>query len=95
MDLQLNGKVILVTGGAKGIGAAIVRECAKEGAIPAIVDKDVEAGKAVQAELRQAGMACEFVAAELGAPKACAFGGGNGREHAGASGRAGEQCGRE
>ena len=71
MDLQLNGKVILVTGGAKGIGAAIVRECAKEGAIPAIVDKDVEAGKAVQAELRQAGMACEFVAAELGAPKAC------------------------
>ena len=73
MDLQLNGKVILVTGGAKGIGAAIVRECAKEGAIPAIVDKDVEAGKAVQAELRQAGMACEFVAAELGAAKACAL----------------------
>ncbi len=72
MDLQLNGKVILVTGGAKGIGAAIVRECAKEGAIPAIVDKDVETGKAVQAELRQAGMACEFVAAELSAAKACA-----------------------
>jgi L-fucose dehydrogenase len=72
MDLQLNGKVILVTGGAKGIGAAIVRECAKEGAIPAIVDKDVDAGKAVQAELRQSGMRCEFVAAELGAPQACA-----------------------
>jgi L-fucose dehydrogenase len=64
--------VILVTGGAKGIGAAIVRECAKEGAIPAIVDKDVDAGKAVQAELRQSGMRCEFVAAELGAPQACA-----------------------
>jgi L-fucose dehydrogenase len=49
-----------------------VRECAKEGAIPAIVDKDVDAGKAVQAELRQSGMRCEFVAAELGAPQACA-----------------------
>ena len=72
MDLQLNGKVILVTGGAKGIGAAIVRECAREGAIPVIVDKDVDTGKAVQAELRQAGGACEFVAAELSMPKACA-----------------------
>jgi L-fucose dehydrogenase len=72
MDLQLNDKVILVTGGAKGIGAAIVRACAKEGAIPAIVDKDVDAGKAVQAELRQSGMRCEFVAAELNAAKACA-----------------------
>jgi L-fucose dehydrogenase len=72
MDLQLNGKVILVTGGAKGIGVAIVRECAKEGAIPVIVDKDVDAGKAVQAELRQSGTASEFVAAELGGAKACA-----------------------
>lgn len=72
MDLQLNGKVIAVTGGAKGIGAAIVRECAREGAIPVIVDKDVDAGKGVQAELRRAGTACEFVAAELSAPKACA-----------------------
>jgi L-fucose dehydrogenase len=72
MDLQLNGKVILVTGGAKGIGVAIVRECAKEGAIPVIVDKDAETGKAVQGELRQAGMACEFVAAELSVAKACA-----------------------
>jgi L-fucose dehydrogenase len=70
MDLQLNGKVILVTGGAKGIGVAIVRECAKEGAIPVIVDKDAETGKAVQGELRQAGMACEFVAAELRVAKA-------------------------
>src|SRR6478735_4527512 len=72
MDLQLNGKVIVVTGGSKGIGAAIVRECAREGAIPVIVDKDVDTGKAVQAELRQAGGACEFVAAELSVAKACA-----------------------
>jgi L-fucose dehydrogenase len=71
MDLRLNGKVILVTGGAKGIGAAIVRECAWEGAIPVIADKDVDAGKAVQAELRQSGRACELVVAELSAPKAC------------------------
>ncbi len=72
MDLHLDGKVILVTGGAKGIGAAIVRECAKEGATPAIVDKDVDAGQALQAELRRDGKACEFVATELSAAKACA-----------------------
>ena len=44
MDLQLKDKIVLVTGGAKGIGAAIVRTAAAEGAIPVIVDRDVEAG---------------------------------------------------
>ncbi len=28
MDLQLKDKVVMVTGGAKGIGAAIVHACA-------------------------------------------------------------------
>jgi len=37
MDLDLKGKVILVPGGAKGIGAAIVRFCGNEGAIPVIL----------------------------------------------------------
>lgn len=72
MDLQLNSKVILVTGGAKGIGAAIVRECAYEGAIPVIADRDEGAAKVLQAELRHAGGGCEFVQTELTSPKACA-----------------------
>ena len=37
MDLELKDKVIIVTGGAKGIGAGIVRACACEGAIPVII----------------------------------------------------------
>jgi L-fucose dehydrogenase len=44
VDLELNNKVVIVTGGAKGIGAAIAQAAAIEGAIPVIVDRDVEAG---------------------------------------------------
>ena len=32
MDLQLQDKVVLLTGGAKAIGAAIIKTCAQEGA---------------------------------------------------------------
>jgi len=52
VDLQLDNKVVLVTGGAKGIGAAIVRAAAAETAIPVIVDRDAEAGKSLLAEVR-------------------------------------------
>ena len=55
MDLQITDKVVLVTGGAKGIGAAIVRACASEGAFPVIVDRDAEAGQQLQAELNSQG----------------------------------------
>lgn len=39
MDLELNRKVILVTGGANGIGAAIVRAAAAEDAVTVVVDR--------------------------------------------------------
>ena len=40
MDLQLKDKVIIVTGGAKGIGEAIVKALASEGAIPIILGRN-------------------------------------------------------
>ena len=44
MDLHLTDKVVIVTGGAKGIGAAAVELFAREGAIPVIVGRSPEAG---------------------------------------------------
>jgi L-fucose dehydrogenase len=71
MDLQLSDKVVLVTGGAKGIGAAIVRGSAVEGAIPVIVDLDRSSGEGLQAELKAGGKSCGFIAADLTAAPNC------------------------
>ncbi|MBS1486311.1 MAG: SDR family oxidoreductase [Bacteroidetes bacterium] len=51
MDLHLQGKVIIVTGGAKGIGEAIVWRLVEEKAIPVIVDRDTEALKNLDEKL--------------------------------------------
>jgi len=67
MDLHLKEKVVLITGGAKGIGAAIARTAAAEGAIPVIVDRDAEAGERLLKELA----AGELIAAELTEPAGC------------------------
>jgi len=71
MDLQLKDKVVIVTGGAKGIGAAIVRECASEGAIPVIVGRDAESGKNLQKELQDRGSQCGLITIDLSTPEAC------------------------
>lgn len=69
MDLQLKDKVVIVTGGAKGIGAAIVHACTAERAIPIIVDRDAEAGKQLQGELQKSGAACGLIAIDLSTPE--------------------------
>lgn len=71
MDLQLTDRVVVVTGGAKGIGAAIVRGCAAERAVSVIVDRDAEAAEQLLIELRGAGAQAHFVHAELIEAKNC------------------------
>jgi len=71
MDLHLQQKVIIVTGGYSGIGEAIVRESAKEGAIPVIVGRSAERGKQLETELKAAGYDCLAVAAELSSQTEC------------------------
>src|SRR5437763_11090116 len=58
MDLHLQDHVLLVTGGAKGIGAAISRVLAAEGAIVVIVGrKDRDNQAAVEAIAARGGRA--------------------------------------
>jgi L-fucose dehydrogenase len=72
VDLQLNEKVVIVTGGAKGIGAAIVRALAGEGAVPVILDRDVDNGTGLQGEIEKTGARCGFMNVDLISPDSCA-----------------------
>src|ERR1700680_3281920 len=72
MDLQLKDNVIIVTGGAKGIGAAIVHACAAEGAVPVIVDRDAQAGQRYQGELKNNGGSAGLITVDLETPESCA-----------------------
>jgi NAD(P)-dependent dehydrogenase (short-subunit alcohol dehydrogenase family) len=49
--MDMSGKVVLVTGGASGIGAASVRRLAGAGARVAVVDLDTDAAHAIADEL--------------------------------------------
>lgn len=68
MNLGLNDKVILVSGGAKGIGAGICKVLAAEGAIPVIIGRN-EADN--QSMLNELGGSGSYVTAELTDPTEC------------------------
>jgi L-fucose dehydrogenase len=71
MDLEIANKVVVITGGAKGIGAAIARLLAREGAVPVIVDRDADACDTLQSEFRAAGLRSHAIAVELSSPDNC------------------------
>ena len=55
MDLQLTGRVVLVTGGSRGIGRAIVEGLAAEGARVAFCARGEDGVRAAESELRDGG----------------------------------------
>src|SRR5690348_12685561 len=71
MDLQLDGKVIVVSGGAKGIGLGIVRRLAAEKAIPVIIGRSEKDNKDSISELKKDGFTAHHVVAELTEPAEC------------------------
>jgi len=71
MDLELTNKVIIVTGGAKGIGEGIVKVLAKEGAIPVIVGRNEADNLKCVEPVEAAGGKAGQVVAELTDPDAC------------------------
>jgi L-fucose dehydrogenase len=71
MDLQLKNKLIIVTGGAKGIGEGIVKVLAAEGAFPVIIGRSEQDNKQTVEAVKDAGGQCDHVVAELTDPNAC------------------------
>jgi L-fucose dehydrogenase len=71
MDLLLKDKVIIVTGGAKGIGEGIVKVLAKEGAIPVIIGRSEEDNLATVDAIKKDGGKAFQVVAELSIPQQC------------------------
>jgi L-fucose dehydrogenase len=71
MDLQLQGKIIIVSGGARGIGEGISNVLAAEGAVPVIIGRSENHNLALVKTLQQQGLQADQVVAELSEPAAC------------------------
>lgn len=71
MDLMLKGKVALITGPAKGMGAAITKAFAAEGCRLSLIGRDVGAIEPVAAEVRSAGAEALVIACDLTDAGAC------------------------
>lgn len=72
MDLQLSGKVFVVSGGAKGIGQGITTSLAAEGATPVILGRNQQDNLSTITELARQGFTAYEVTTELNEPEQCA-----------------------
>jgi L-fucose dehydrogenase len=69
MDLDLTNKVIIVTGGARGIGEGIVRVLADEGATVVIVGRNDSDNRKLRDEIESGGGQAYSIEAELNDPE--------------------------
>lgn len=66
MNLRLDGKVAIVTGGAAGIGAATARLLGELGASVAVLDRDTAHSAEVIEQMKQAGHSAVFYSCDVG-----------------------------
>lgn len=71
MDLKLKDRVVVITGPAKGMGAAITRAFAAEGSKLALLGRDIAAIEPVAAEARAAGVEVIVIACDITSGAAC------------------------
>ena len=71
MNLHLQEKVIVISGGAKGIGEGITTLLAQEGAIPVIIGRDENDNNKLVEGLQAQGLKAGQVVAELSDPLQC------------------------
>ena len=71
MNLQISDKIIIVTGGAKGIGEAICKVLAAEGAVPVIIGRNETDNLKTVAAIQASGTKASQVVAELSNPDDC------------------------
>lgn len=71
MDLQLNGRVALITGPAKGMGAAITESFAAEGCRLVLVGRDLTAIEEIAGVLADRGAEAAVVGCDLTDPDQC------------------------
>ncbi|MEQ8808262.1 MAG: SDR family NAD(P)-dependent oxidoreductase, partial [Imperialibacter sp.] len=71
MNLHLKNKVIIVTGGGRGIGEAISKTLAEEGAIPVIISLDEQDNLKVVADIEKSGGKAYQRSTQLTSPEEC------------------------
>jgi len=67
--VKFQGKTILITGGAMGIGAATAKRLAQEGAFVILADRDEEAAKATAKDILSSGGQTHFQFVDLSEPR--------------------------
>ena len=69
---QLLDRVVVVTGGGRGLGRAFAEACCREDATVVVSDIDTDTGAATAAALAQAGHRASFVHADISSPDSVA-----------------------
>lgn len=70
--MELGSKVVMITGGSAGLGAALARRCTEEGAAVSVCGRGAEAIETTTDAIREAGGTCLGLVADVTSPEGVA-----------------------